>query len=399
MDNTIFTYIDLFAGCGGISLGLHNSGWKGIFAIEKDPMAFETLSYNLIKERKHFHWSEWLPQKNYDLLFFMKKYEKELKSLRGKIDLVVGGPPCQGFSMAGRRKERDKRNNLFEAYINFIEIIKPKALLFENVKGFTIGFKNGNKRGKAFSEITKERLKKLGYKVEGQIIDFAELSIPQRRKRFILVGFREDLEKNPKEFFKELYKNNKVFCFKKGIKRINFVKDAISDLRKINGEIPSKENNNFVEGVYGKIGEKYQKLMRGKIKEPDSHRFPNHKDLTIQKFYYILRRCSRNLTINIETREKFNLKKRCIIPLCENSQSPTLTTLPDDYIHYSEPRILTVREYARIQSFDDGFKFKGKYTTGGKRRSKEVPRYTQIGNAIPPLGGEQFGNVLMEMLK
>lgn len=76
-----------------------------------------------------------------------------------------------------------------------------------------------------------------------------------------------------------------------------------------------------------------------------------------------------------------------------------MTTLPDDYIHYSEPRILTIREYSRIQSFPDWFKIKGKYTTGGKRRSEEVPRYTQVGNAIPPLGGEQFGNVLMGMLK
>jgi len=86
-------------------------------------------------------------------------------------------------------------------------------------------------------------------------------------------------------------------------------------------------------------------------------------------------------------------------PMDGRKVSPTLTTLPDDYIHYCEPRILTVREYARLQSFDDWFEFRGKYTTGGKARCHEVPRYTQVGNAIPPLFGEQSGEVLKEILK
>ena len=85
--------------------------------------------------------------------------------------------------------------------------------------------------------------------------------------------------------------------------------------------------------------------------------------------------------------------------MSQDDVSPTLTTHPDDYVHYCEPRILTVREYARIQTFPDWFEFKGKYTTGGKLRKVEVPRYTQIGNAIPPLFGELAGMVIKEMLK
>jgi DNA (cytosine-5)-methyltransferase 1 len=394
-----FRYVDLFAGCGGISLGLYNSGWKGIFAIEKDTMAFETLKYNLIEQRNHFKWPRWLPQKNYDILSFLKKYNKELKRLSGNVELIVGGPPCQGFSMAGRRRENDKRNNLFEAYLSFIDLIKPKALIFENVKGFTIGFNGKKGRGKAFSEEAKERLEKLGYDIEGQIVDFANLSVPQRRKRFILVGFRKDQNKNPKEFFTKLYEDNKKFCKEKRIKERNNVGDAISDLLRRNGEINTIDSKNFKQGNYGKIESSYQKLLRVREKIPDSHRFARHNTATIKKFEYILEKCSKNLNIDEQTKEKFNLKKRCVIPLCADSTSPTLTTLPDDYIHYFEPRILTVREYSRIQSFPDWFKIKGKYTTGGKRRKEEVPRYTQIGNAIPPLGGEQFGKVLMEMLK
>jgi DNA (cytosine-5)-methyltransferase 1 len=97
-------------------------------------------------------------------------------------------------------------------------------------------------------------------------------------------------------------------------------------------------------------------------------------------------------------KKKLGIKKNTIILLGKSHSGPTLTTLPDDYIHYQEPRILTVREYARIQSFNDWYKIRGKYTTGGKARVKEVPRYSQIGNAIPPLFGEQAGRVISKLL-
>ena len=82
-----------------------------------------------------------------------------------------------------------------------------------------------------------------------------------------------------------------------------------------------------------------------------------------------------------------------------NSQSPTITSIPDELVHFCEPRILTVREHARIQSFPDWYEFKGKYTSGGKRRKNEVPRYTQVGNAVPPLFAEQIGRAIKEVLK
>jgi len=110
-------YIDLFAGCGGLSLGLHNSGlWKGIFAIEKSKDAFLTLEHNLIHKKNHFEWPNWLQQTNHDINFVLKKHKNELNQLKGKVDLVVGGPPCQGFSTAGKREESDKRNTLINSY-------------------------------------------------------------------------------------------------------------------------------------------------------------------------------------------------------------------------------------------------------------------------------------------
>ena len=112
-----YTVIDLFAGCGGLSLGLYQSGWDGLFAIEKNSFAFATLKANLIDNKKHFNWPDWLPQTPHDINEVLKKYTPQLKNLRGTVDLVAGGPPCQGFSMAGKRVEEDIRNSLVFSYI------------------------------------------------------------------------------------------------------------------------------------------------------------------------------------------------------------------------------------------------------------------------------------------
>src|SRR5262245_33101492 len=104
------TYIDLFAGCGGLSLGLHKAGWKGLFAVEKSHDAFLTLKHNLIDKINHFDWPDWLPKTNHEIDEILSIYGAKLKELRGSVDLVVGGPPCQGFSCAGRRREDDIRN-------------------------------------------------------------------------------------------------------------------------------------------------------------------------------------------------------------------------------------------------------------------------------------------------
>lgn len=391
------TYIDIFAGCGGLSLGLFKSGWQGLFAIERSEMAFETLKFNLIDIHKHFSWPNWLPVKNYDINYFLKKFQSNLLELNGKVDLVVGGPPCQGFSMAGRRDESDQRNKLIKSYIKFIKLVNPKMLLFENVKGFNIGFKKGNKRGEPYSKYVLDTLRQLGYNVKGKIVTFSEFGVPQKRQRFIIFGIKDD---DPEQFFELLTSNSSQFLKEKNLSRKVTIADAISDLNKSNGVIDSLDTKGFKAGTYSQAKSSFQKLMRSgsTLKIPDSHRFSNHQESTIKKFKTILRNSEKNKTVNESIRRKYSMKKHSVIPLAENTCSPTLTTLPDDYIHYSEPRILTVREYARIQSFPDWFEFKSKYTSGGKLRKKEVPRYTQIGNAIPPLFGEITGQILIELL-
>ncbi len=395
------TYIDLFAGCGGLSLGLHNAGWKGLFAVEKSIDAFETLEYNLIKRKKHFNWPAWLEQSSHDINEVIDNHSENLQNLRGTVDLVAGGPPCQGFSMAGRRKEEDSRNSLIKSYIKFIDLVRPKMIFFENVKGFTQGFKKNNEKGQAYSEFVLEELSNLDYTVEGRLINFSEYGIPQKRTRFILVGISNEFIKEnkgltKKTFFNKILANKNEFLINKGLEINPTLENSISDLLQSNGTVES-ETPNFREGVYGEITSPYQKFLRKHVRannNVDSHRFAKHTAIVRNRFEVAL---SEKLT-SAQYRERFKLKKSSTKILESAKPTPTITTLPDDYIHYCEPRIMTVREYARIQSFPDTYKFKGKYTTGGKRRVLEVPRYSQIGNAIPPLFGEQAGLVLKEII-
>lgn len=408
--NKKLKYIDLFSGCGGLSLGLFNSNkWEGSFAIEKSPDAFETLSFNLIQKHKHFDWPKWLPKGNLDINDVIGNYKNDLISLRSTIDLITGGPPCQGFSTAGQRLEKDNRNKLIVSYIKFVRLVQPKFIFFENVKGFTQQFDKNKVKGRIYSEFVKKELRKsskvndfLGYKVHGKLVDFSDYGVPQKRTRFILIGIRKDVKLNnsPKDFFNLLLNNREAFLNKKGIDMSNTLEDAISDLLRKN-EIISPDTKSFKAGLYNETESNYQTLLRKKTRSliPDSHRFANHRKQTIEKFTYILMYAMKGKSLSKEIKEKFKIKKRTIIPVLGNKPSPTITSAPDDYIHYCEPRIFTVREYARIQSFDDWFEFKGKYTTGGKRRKIEVPRYTQVGNAIPPLFGEQVGIILSKMIK
>lgn len=404
------TYIDLFAGCGGLSLGLNQSGWKGLFAIEKSPYAFATLKHNLIDNLNHFDWPDWLEKTQHDIDEVLTRKNKELKKLRGEVDLVAGGPPCQGFSSAGRREESDYRNELISSYINFIRLVQPKIIFFENVKGFTQRFEKNRSKGIKYSEFVQKALRRsgkdfTGYEVYGELIDFSEFGVPQKRIRFILVGIRKDIFENsnfvPSQFFELLKNNRKSFLVNKGLELSQNLEEAISDLLEENGTVDCPDSKGFLSAVYSKVQNPYQKLMRSKVSSkniPDSHRFANHGKETISLFRTLLIKATKGKKITGKEREKFNIKKRGIVVLDPDKPAPTLTSHPDDYVHYCEPRILSVREYARIQTFPDWFEFKEKYTTGGKLRIVEVPRYTQVGNAIPPLFGEQAGLALKQIL-
>lgn len=399
-------FIDLFAGCGGLSLGLSKAGWQGLFAVEKSIDAFQTLKHNLIDRDvvTPFTWPTWLPCQAMTTSELIHGYSPQLKKLRGKVDLIAGGPPCQGFSFAGRRNPNDPRNRLTEEYIQIVELVEPRFLLLENVKGFKVAFKqNGTEKEKVYAEIVKEKLENLGYIVFHQMCNASVFGVPQPRARFIMIAHKksENVSLSP---FEALAKLLPEYRHSKGLHKVKdtTVKSAISDLE-IEGcaVIPSVDTNNFEQIQYKKKRlSAYQKLMRQDCNDnyaPNSLRLARHNVDTMRKFKTILKNYPKGKSLTKEELIALGTKKQCFTPLHPDMLSRTITTLPDDLLHYSEPRILTVRENARIQSFPDWFDFLGKYTTGGARRKDECPRYSQVGNAVPPLMAEALGLVMKEL--
>lgn len=400
------TFIDLFAGAGCLSLGLMSSGWRGILAVEKNAMAFETLNHNLIEGTggPTYEWPEWFPKEPSTVGRVAVTYRKQLVRLRGKVTMIVGGPPCQGFSLAGKRNKEDARNSLFQSYMRIVEAVQPLFILLENVHGITMEFdKKTREKAKVgrppepYSQRIARALKKAGYEVQADLLRAVDYGVPQLRPRYFLMAARRGISPSimDNDPFKSLNVLRPGFLRSKGlpVDRPVSVKEALSDLETVSGTEQCVDSPRFMQGTYASPTTRYQHLMRANREAglPDSHRLANHRPETVARFGEILATCRRGVQLNQIDRERLGLKKRCTVPLDPNQPSHTLTTLPDDIIHYSEPRILTVREYARLQSIPDWFQFRGPYTTGGSRRVRECPRYTQAGNAVPPLLGEVLG--------
>lgn len=413
--NTQPTFIDVFAGCGGLSLGLMNAGWRGLFAIERDAFAFDTLTHNLSNPRKQvgMKWPPWLPKKPISIEDFVIGYHDEIRKMQGKVDLLAGGPPCQGFSTYGRRRHDDPRNQMFRHYVSLVQLLKPRAILIENVRGIMVTFskkrlKSGKEQlGVAYSELIREALEG-DYHIQTAIVRAKDFGVPQIRPRFIVFGLRreEDFEAVNPEFepFDRLEQIRIGFLSRKGLPTDRAVnaKEALSDLKRVSCRLHAcDESRGYMQGSFGIQESSYQQLMHGSLngQKADSHRFAKHQPSTVKRFTWLLDNCERGKKLRTEDMGTYATKKHSTCILCPDSPSHTVTTLPDDLLHYSQPRILTVREMARLQSFPDWFEFKGKYTTGGHLRTKQCPRYTQVGNAVPPLMAEALGEALISSLR
>lgn len=421
--------LDFFCGAGGMSEGLLQAGFHILFSNDLSPDVQKTYmnrheQLGFVQDvNTHFHCgdiskldSEFVFEKINNLTFF-----DENNKPPEKIDAIFGGPPCQGFSRAGKRRVDDPRNLLFKEYLRIINEIKPRYVVMENVQGFndtkfydfvgTTG--NQYKNGMTAPEILLNEFDLIGYNVlTPQILDASNFGVPQKRKRAIFIAYLKD-EKMPK-YPTPTHDSNSALT----------VADAISDLILPVENRPKKLTKYQLESRKGRTP-----TLSGDPIEHSGFQYntelSNHQHLIIERFSlfkegedgsnvrkrileegidlsnkpHIVKHCSEKLSLEKdEIIRKFKnndidndmldallTKKTIRTRLCKNSPSLTVVTLPDDYISPFEDRTFSVREMARLQSFDDSFEFLSKRTTGGPRRKLEVPQYTQVGNAVPPL--------------
>ncbi|MCV6576298.1 MAG: DNA cytosine methyltransferase [Cohaesibacter sp.] len=465
-------YIDLFSGCGGLTLGLEQAGFELALAVEKSDMAAETFYHNFIERItdqnswKAFSSSEnsveeqakrKLVIKELSAVLECKSLLKELRD--ADIDLVAGGPPCQGFSLAGRRNPHDERNKLPWQFLELVEAVSPKAVIIENVSGMSQDFK---KHGQASPfEQLRIALEEtgLGYSVQPVLLNAMHFGAPQHRPRVMLLGLRKDIAADlgynfQSQTWKSDFDNIETTAFSERPQiaprathfgaEILTVEDAISDLT---NKGYSRKNSISDYAIEMRSDRDWMSASISE-KTPETAKLPNHSlrkhaDHIQARFrlYQIFRDQSvsqkvlsipklddvtddgkrvmlseafqdirfpakapdgyvvaRNILELVEISMTLGTKKHSQRPLDWSKPSPTVVSLPDDYVHPHEPRTMTVRELARFQSFPDSFEFRSKETTGSHRRRFEVPQYTQVGNAVPPKMARAVGNAIWEAL-
>jgi len=408
-------FVDLFAGCGGLSLGLENAGFVPAYVNEIDHSAMETYlsnrdkKYPLLRKKHNSHDIRKLTHNKNALNRLVLGLEEDYGIRKGDLALVVGGPPCQGYSAVGMRRTfpMDKKdipsNYLYRDMIKVIEKLQPKAFLFENVAGLMRGrwFDKGVK-GEIWNDVKKAFTRIGGYKVRTELIRAKSYGVPQNRPRIIMVGVRDEFKFEDDE---DLPCNG---LLPEG-------KDDYPDIERLLSDLvdPDYEKTHKTHRYLHRPRNKLQRDLRtssdGKlIRKGDSlteQEYSKHSKKIVEKFRYMLEHGGK-IPKRMETK-KFAQR---VLPKEWDAGGPniTATSLPDDYVHYSQPRSLTVREWARLQTFPDWYEFSGKRTTGGRRRagdpskgdwSRETPKYTQIGNAVPVKLAEEIGNHLQGIIK
>lgn len=338
--------IDLFCGCGGLSRGFEMAGFETKIAIDMWSDAVKTYNHNrshsvAVCEDIH-NWDN----------EFLEKLKKD-----GDVVGIIGGPPCQGYSTVGTRDVNDPRNHLYKEYCRIVEKIKPDFFVIENVKGLiTLG-------GGAFKDDIKRRFEKLGYQVDYEILNAADFGVPQNRQRVFFVGMLK-----------------KGFKFPKPLDYKVTTEEAIGDLPALAGaeKVHSYSNAPLTE---------YEKKMRGNAKVLLNHEGTNHTLKTIE----IISMIKDGGTIKSLPQEYWQVRKynKAFERMNSKSQSNTVDTGHRNYFHYSQNRIPSVRENARLQSFPDDFEILGSKTS----------QYKQIGNAVPPLMAYSIAKAIKENLE
>ncbi|MCC4817044.1 DNA (cytosine-5-)-methyltransferase [Vibrio lentus] len=514
-------HIELFAGCGGLSLGLESVGFELLLANEISPMAAETFAFNFFNEnlldkaekQEKPENALWVSSQFQDLKPRLRENPFQYPSLgegfndfetfaphqlKGKmlvgdikhinqlleqkpelrksisnafngtslgVDLISGGPPCQSFSMAGMRKKDCDKNSLPWEFAKFVEHVQPKIALLENVTGILRPFADDDgKKYHAWFEVAKV-FASLGYIPLCLHINAKYAGVAQNRPRFIMISVRRD-------YLNDIFKSfnaKEQWLFESGLELANLieqneepefgnlkcfdvekqenafkdtflqsliqfkghefsVKQAIDDLCTNNAKSYYVnllndllgENVNDIDNFAPKMNSEavqrrfriYQVLtLVSKSTEKEVKEVLKGKELELSdiatdeliQFEFLfedeneLRKSSNGEEI-LHLLLAHKTKKQTQKALDPTAPAPAALSIPDDACHYDPLRTLTVREMARVQSFPDSFVFRSKLSTGGLSRRFEVPQYTQVGNAVPPLLGRTLGYIIKDLL-
>jgi DNA (cytosine-5)-methyltransferase 1 len=415
MKNSVSTCIDLFSGCGGLSLGLEQAGFHPLLSCEINPSAAETY----IANRSHldfFPVADIYNLTDRDLGHLLKYWD--YKAGVKDVDLVCGGPPCQGYSGIGHRrtfklsKEEIPSNHLYQEMIRVVSKIKPKIFLFENVRGLlTSRWSPEGVKGEIFREVLGAFQKINGYIVKWDMVFAKDYGVPQNRPRVLMVGIREDIFSGYKCKNETLFAEGSISALEEGFLPLPYgkppgIKELLSDL--VDPKYPKGSSDFYFSNAQNETQEKLRTTQSGKLMCKGDplldHVYSSHSEHIVKKFAHMIKNDG-------EIPDEFKTKKfaQRVLPETWDKKGPniTATSLADDFVHYSQPRSLTVREWARIQGFPDWYIFRGPRTTGGRRRAgdpsvdnwdREVPKYTQIGNAVPVELGRKLGLHFLKIL-
>ena len=366
------TLIDLFSGCGGLALGFDQAGFKTVLANELHPDPASTYIHNLCQEN-----SEIMRIGPIQKQLSRVRLDKWLSNINYDIDCLAGGPPCQGFSIAGSGNFDDPRNSLFKEYLRVVGKVMPKTIIFENVPGFANRYELGLKNR------LHNYLEKKGYAVCSDILTASDYGVPQLRRRFISLGVRKDILDQeelelPKATYSEFRKKNELTCEKVIGDLDTYEKRGGYGAGTIHGEWEYQTKS---KGIFQN---EMRKISGTGFKGTTwNTKIPKHTPRVVERMSMLISGKKRSDFIGTDLETK-KLSQRSLSK--KKVPKMTIVSIPDDYIHYNSrlPRTLSVRECARFQTFPDDFHFLGKRTSGGLRRRVDVPQYTQVGNAIPP---------------
>lgn len=352
--------------------GLRKAGFQSVLANEYDEMAGVTFKANhpnvplILKDVKELSVEEVL----------------EITGLKvGELCLMCGGPPCQGFSLAGPRLDGDPRNQMFKEFVRLVDGLRPEVFLFENVSGI-MSMSGGSVLKAIVAEFTA-----IGYACEYKLLSAADYGVPQTRPRFILIGTRDGANIGfPAPTHG--HANDNFDLFAHDLKPYRTVWDALSDLPIIHHGEGGEELEH--DGIYHND---YQRERRGDRRPGTifNHRATRHSDPIVQRYAAIPEGGD-----NSQVPDEFRTKKINVYKLHSGRPSRTVTcNHRTDLLHPKIPRGTTVREAARLQSFDDDYQFFGNLT----RKARWVTQDDQVGNAVPPLLAKALGEHIKRKMK